>query len=151
VFVGWSGSHLDGKRFADDEEVEIGLRKWLRQQSKDFYAAGFDVLVKRWDKCSSNITYFTLYIHFWPIYWVYLVKIRSHDFVFDPENVGDTILRNVCKLLQSYTVLQPISSHSWEPSILGLILEGTCVQHFVVCLRSEYALNFNASVLMSCM
>jgi hypothetical protein len=28
-------------------------RKWLRQQSKDFYAAGFDALVKRWDKCIS--------------------------------------------------------------------------------------------------
>jgi hypothetical protein len=27
--------------------------KWLRQQSKDFYAAGFDTLVKRWDKCIS--------------------------------------------------------------------------------------------------
>jgi hypothetical protein len=26
-------------------------RKWLRRQSKDFYAAGFDTLVKRWDKC----------------------------------------------------------------------------------------------------
>jgi hypothetical protein len=25
--------------------------KWLRQQSKDFYAVGFDALVKRWDKC----------------------------------------------------------------------------------------------------
>jgi hypothetical protein len=24
--------------------------KWLRQQSKCFYAAGFDALVKRWDK-----------------------------------------------------------------------------------------------------
>jgi hypothetical protein len=24
--------------------------KWLRQQSKDFYAAGFDALVKRWDR-----------------------------------------------------------------------------------------------------
>jgi hypothetical protein len=23
--------------------------KWLRQQSKDFHAAGFEVLVKRWD------------------------------------------------------------------------------------------------------
>jgi hypothetical protein len=29
------------------------VRKWLRQQSKDFYAAGFDALVKRWDKCIS--------------------------------------------------------------------------------------------------
>jgi hypothetical protein len=26
------------------------VRKWLRQQLKDFYAAGFDALVKRWDK-----------------------------------------------------------------------------------------------------
>jgi hypothetical protein len=25
--------------------------KWPRQQSKDFYAAGFDTLVKQWDKC----------------------------------------------------------------------------------------------------
>jgi hypothetical protein len=28
-------------------EAEVG--KWLRQQTKDFYAAGFDALVKRWD------------------------------------------------------------------------------------------------------
>jgi hypothetical protein len=41
------------KRFADDEEVETEVRKWLRKQSKDFYAAGFDALVKRWDKCVS--------------------------------------------------------------------------------------------------
>jgi hypothetical protein len=28
-------------------------RKWLKQKSKDFYAAGFYALVKRWDKCIS--------------------------------------------------------------------------------------------------
>jgi hypothetical protein len=33
------------KRFADDEEVETEVRKWLRQHSKDFCAAGFDALV----------------------------------------------------------------------------------------------------------
>jgi hypothetical protein len=38
-------------RFADDKEVETEMQKWLRQQSKDFYAAGFNALVKRWDKC----------------------------------------------------------------------------------------------------
>jgi hypothetical protein len=27
------------------------MRKWMRQQSKDFFAAGFEALVKRWDKC----------------------------------------------------------------------------------------------------
>jgi cellulose synthase/poly-beta-1,6-N-acetylglucosamine synthase-like glycosyltransferase len=29
------------------------LRKWLRQQSRDFYTSGFDALVKRWDKCTN--------------------------------------------------------------------------------------------------
>jgi hypothetical protein len=42
-----------GRRFADGEEVETEVRKWLRQQSKDFYVAGFGALVKRWDKCIS--------------------------------------------------------------------------------------------------
>jgi hypothetical protein len=40
-----------GRRFADDEEVETEVRKWLRQQPKDFSSEGFDALVKRWDKC----------------------------------------------------------------------------------------------------
>jgi hypothetical protein len=39
------------KRLADDEEVETEVRKWLRQQSKDFCAAGFDALLERWVKC----------------------------------------------------------------------------------------------------
>jgi hypothetical protein len=39
--------HLGGKYFRDDEEVETEMRKWLRQQSKDFYAVGFDTLVNR--------------------------------------------------------------------------------------------------------
>jgi hypothetical protein len=47
VFVVWSCSQLGDKRFADDEEVESEVRKWLKQQSKDFYAAGFDTVVKR--------------------------------------------------------------------------------------------------------
>jgi hypothetical protein len=32
-----------------DDETEV--RKWLRQQSKDFYGVGFDALVKRWGEC----------------------------------------------------------------------------------------------------
>jgi hypothetical protein len=39
-----------GRVFADDEEVVMKVRKWLRQQSKDFCAAGFDALVKRWGR-----------------------------------------------------------------------------------------------------
>jgi hypothetical protein len=42
-----------GKCFADDEETETEVRKWLRQESKDFYAAGFNALLKRWDKCTN--------------------------------------------------------------------------------------------------
>jgi hypothetical protein len=37
--------HLGGKCVPDDEGVETEIRKWLRQQSKDFYAVGFDALV----------------------------------------------------------------------------------------------------------
>jgi predicted HD phosphohydrolase len=33
------------------EEVEAAMRKWLRQQPKDFSAEGFGALVKQWDKC----------------------------------------------------------------------------------------------------
>jgi hypothetical protein len=43
--------HLGGKHFTDNGEVETEVHKWLRQQSKDFCTAGFDALVKRWDKC----------------------------------------------------------------------------------------------------
>jgi hypothetical protein len=46
-------NQVGGKCFADDEEVEPEVRKWLGQQSKGFYAAGFDALVKRLDKCIS--------------------------------------------------------------------------------------------------
>jgi hypothetical protein len=55
------------------------VRESLMQQPKDFYAAGFDAMIERWDKCinvgggyvekyfffpGSNITCFTFYIHF---------------------------------------------------------------------------------------
>jgi hypothetical protein len=35
-----------GNRFTD-EELETQVRKWLMQQSNDFYTDGFDALVKR--------------------------------------------------------------------------------------------------------
>jgi hypothetical protein len=38
-------NHLGGKCFADDNKIETE-EKWLRLQSKDFYAAGFNTLVK---------------------------------------------------------------------------------------------------------
>jgi hypothetical protein len=50
VSTGSRNCHLGGNIFADNEDVETDVRKWLRQQPKDFYTAGFDALVKRWDK-----------------------------------------------------------------------------------------------------
>jgi hypothetical protein len=41
---------MGGKNFTDDKEVETNVRKWLRRQSKDLYAAGFDALVRQWNK-----------------------------------------------------------------------------------------------------
>jgi hypothetical protein len=45
--------HLGDKRFTNDTEVETEVQKWLRQQSKDFYAVDFDTLIRRWDKCMN--------------------------------------------------------------------------------------------------
>jgi hypothetical protein len=45
----WVDKFSQGRSKVADDETEV--RKWLRQQSKDFYAAGFDALVRRWDKC----------------------------------------------------------------------------------------------------
>jgi hypothetical protein len=41
------------KNSLTDEEVEMEVQKRLRQKSKEFYAAGFEALVKGWDKCIS--------------------------------------------------------------------------------------------------
>jgi hypothetical protein len=63
--------HFGDKRFADSQKVETEVQKWLRKQSKDFSATGFNALEKRWNKCievgggcvpGSSITYFTFYI-----------------------------------------------------------------------------------------
>jgi hypothetical protein len=42
--------HLSGERFPDDEAVERRVRAWFKQQTKEFYAAGFQGLAKRWNK-----------------------------------------------------------------------------------------------------
>jgi hypothetical protein len=44
----WVKKFSHGLSKAADDAMEV--RKWLRQQSKGFYAASFDALVKRWDK-----------------------------------------------------------------------------------------------------
>jgi hypothetical protein len=45
----WIKKFSQGSSKFEDDETQVG--NWLRQQSKDFYAAGFDALIKRWAKC----------------------------------------------------------------------------------------------------
>jgi hypothetical protein len=47
----WVEKFSQGRSKVADDETEV--RTWLKQQSKDFHAAGLDALVKRWDKCIS--------------------------------------------------------------------------------------------------
>jgi hypothetical protein len=37
--------------YCDDEAIEMEVTAWFQQQPKEFHAAGFQRLVKRWDKC----------------------------------------------------------------------------------------------------
>jgi hypothetical protein len=46
-----TGSRYYLKDVRKSQMMPNQVRKWLKQQSKDFYAAGFDALVKRWGKC----------------------------------------------------------------------------------------------------
>jgi hypothetical protein len=41
---------LSRERFPDDDAVERAVRAWFQQQPKEFYTAGFQGLVKGWDK-----------------------------------------------------------------------------------------------------
>jgi hypothetical protein len=44
----WVEKFSHGHSNVTDDEMEV--QKYLRQQSEDFYAAGFDAPVKQWDK-----------------------------------------------------------------------------------------------------
>ena len=43
--------HLSGERFHDDDAVERAVCAWFGHQPQEFYTAGFQGIVKRWDKC----------------------------------------------------------------------------------------------------
>jgi hypothetical protein len=51
VKVFTAGTRNSVKDVRKSQMVPDQVRKRLREQSKDFYAAGFDALVKRCDKC----------------------------------------------------------------------------------------------------
>jgi len=45
----WVQKFSEGRTSIEDEHRAVLV--WFRQQPKEFYAAGFQGLVKRWDKC----------------------------------------------------------------------------------------------------
>jgi hypothetical protein len=48
-----TGSRNSVKDVRKSQTMPDQMWKWLRQQSKGYYALDFDALVKRWDKCIS--------------------------------------------------------------------------------------------------
>jgi hypothetical protein len=48
-----TGSRISLKDVRKSQMMPDQMRMRLRQQSEDFYAAGFDALVNQWDKCIS--------------------------------------------------------------------------------------------------
>jgi hypothetical protein len=44
-------SICSAEHFPDDEALEREVTTWFPQQPKNFHSAGFQRLVKRWDKC----------------------------------------------------------------------------------------------------
>jgi hypothetical protein len=68
-----------GKCFANDEEVETEVKKWLRRQSEDFNAAGFDALVTRWDNVSMLVENMSINIFFFQfrISYTYVSRFTS--------------------------------------------------------------------------
>jgi hypothetical protein len=43
--------HLGGRQFTTDSEVQQAVVSWLQVLDTDFFYAGIDALVYRWDKC----------------------------------------------------------------------------------------------------
>ena len=48
--IGLLKQHLLVKRLPDNDAVETAVCAWFQQQPQEFHAAGFQGLVKRWDK-----------------------------------------------------------------------------------------------------
>jgi hypothetical protein len=48
-----TGSRNSLKDVRNPQMLPHRVRKWLRQQSKDFYVARFDAPLKRWDMCTN--------------------------------------------------------------------------------------------------
>jgi histone-lysine N-methyltransferase SETMAR len=50
--------HVGGRRFATDGEVQQAVMSCLQALDTDFFYAGIDALVYRWDKCFGKYGYY---------------------------------------------------------------------------------------------
>jgi hypothetical protein len=48
-------NHLGGRRFATDVEVQQAAMSWLQALDTDFFYAGVDALLYRWDNASASM------------------------------------------------------------------------------------------------
>jgi len=46
--------HLQGQKFADDDEVMEAVQSWLKATPKRFFLEGIRKLVDRWTKCVAK-------------------------------------------------------------------------------------------------
>jgi len=46
---------LRGKKFNDNDGVKENVLNWLQYQDKDFFAAGINKLIKKWNKCINIV------------------------------------------------------------------------------------------------
>jgi hypothetical protein len=61
------------------------VRKWLRQQSKDFYGVGLDALLKRWNKCvnvcggyvEKNVFFFRFESHIFYVLYPFVTYLLT--------------------------------------------------------------------------
>jgi hypothetical protein len=50
----WTHKHLQGQKFADDNEVMEAVQSWLKATLKSFFLQGICKLVDRWTKCVAK-------------------------------------------------------------------------------------------------
>jgi hypothetical protein len=49
--VFWDSDALQGRRFADDDDLKRRVYQKIRRFSTEFYATGIECLMHRWKKC----------------------------------------------------------------------------------------------------
>jgi hypothetical protein len=113
MFSVYVGKCLSRKRFTNESRNSLKdvrksqmmpdqARKWLRQQSNDFYAASFDALVKQRDKCSSvDGAYIEKYM-FFPRFEYHMFYVLS---------LALSLLSHKTKSRSPFLVLKPASEH----------------------------------------